>query len=147
MSRLILLVMLGAAAAGSYCFYQWRVAPANPGPPVHQDSAPVEFSDPVDAGPNLPEELLWQADPRWLEALPIAQRGVERARELYRWHEEVGGDPLYFRREKEAIAAELYPALEQLRNLREDLEHHPAALLRIDREIQMVQQAIGGSLR
>ncbi len=150
MLRLIQILVLGLAACVSYWFYLERADradPANQPVPVVVDGAPAEVAQPVEVGPMLPAELIWQADERWLRALPVANSGVERAIELYRWHEEEGGDPLHFRREKEDLAKALLPALEELRSLRGDYADNEAAVIRIDREIQRIQGAVGGTVR
>ena len=101
MRAILTMAALFAAAVGSFLFYQYRLAEHEPkdGPPTHQDSAPPTVAQPLDAPPALPTQMLWKVDPRWQAAESEGKPLLEEIRELYRWQEEEGGDPLRFRTE------------------------------------------------
>jgi hypothetical protein len=68
-------------------------------------------------------------------------------RALYRWQEEVGGDPLRFRSEKKEIYEKLEPILEKLIGLKAELAGHPGAAGLIEVRIREFSGALSGVLR
>lgn len=148
MRVLLALLLLAGAAYGAWAYYQHRLVVTAPDDTVvHQDTAPTTVSEAMELGPMVPKSLMWKQDARWLRAEDEGHKALERARELYLWHEEVGGDPLYFRSEKEAIYEILQPIVEDLRALQAELAHNPGAQALIEQRLSEFSAATSGVLR
>ena len=149
MRAILAMTALFAAAIGAFFFYQQRLA-ANAlksNTPQHQDTAPDQVATPLEAQPNLPRELLWKVNERWIRADNEGKQILEQIRELYRWQEEEGGDPLRFRREKKELAEQLDPVLQGLLTLQAELEHNPGAVGLIEVRVREFSGAMSGVLR
>ena len=149
MRAILTMAALFAAAVGSFLFYQYRLAEHEPkdGPPAHQDSAPPTVAQPLDAPPALPTQMLWKVDPRWQAAESEGKPLLEEIRELYRWQEEEGGDPLRFRTEKKRLAEALGPLVQGLTALQAELADNPGASAVIEMRIREFSGAMSGVLR
>ena len=149
MRAILAMTALFAVAIGAFFFYQQRLTASElkSKQPQHQDTAPDEIATPLEAQPNLPRELLWKVDERWVRAENEGNQILEQIRELYRWQEEEGGDPLRFRREKKELAEQLDPVLQGLLTLQAELEHHPGAVGLIEVRVREFSGAMSGVLR
>ena len=149
MRAILAMAALFAAAIGAFVFYQQRLAEyeLKRETPEHQDTAPATVAEPLEAPPNLPEHLLWTLDERWQRAEGEGAEILEQIRELYRWQEEEGGDPLRFRREKKELAEKLDPVLQGLLTLQAELDHHPGAVGLIEVRVREYSGAMSGVLR
>ncbi len=142
------MAVLFAAAVGAFLFYQHRLAEAQVKPEVvHEDSAPPVVADPLESEPALPDHMLWTLDERWILAETEGAALLEQMRELYRWQEEEGGDPLRFRSEKKEIYQKLEPIQEKLIGLKAELAGHPGAAGLIEQRIREFSGALSGVLR
>lgn len=149
MRAILAMTALFAVAIGAFFFYQERLAASNlePKPAVHEDTAPATIAEPLEAQPSLPEHLLWTLDERWQTAETEGKQLLEQIRELYRWQEEEGGDPLRFRREKKELAEKLDPVLQGILTLQTEMEHHPGAVGLIELRVREFSGAMSGVLR
>jgi len=149
MRALLFILILGGAAYGSWTYYQAKLAKSREEPPKKEwvDEAPVTIAQPLETGPQVPKHLEWKLDPRWIAAEEEGTALMEQLRELYRWQEEEGGDPLRFRREKEEIGAGIRPILEGLAALKAELAHHPGAAGNVEERIREFSTAMSGVLR
>lgn len=139
---------LFAAAIGAFLFYQQRLEASKVKPNVvHQDTAPPTVAEPLDAEPAIPAHMLWTTDERWQAAETEGVALLEQMRELYRWQEEEGGDPLRFRSEKKEIYEKLEPILENLIGLKAELAGHPGAAGLVEVRIREFSGAMSGVLR
>jgi hypothetical protein len=139
---------LFAAAVGAFLFYQHRLTEAQvKSEVIHEDTAPPVVADPLKSEPALPSHLLWTQDERWILAQTEGAALLEQMRALYRWQEEVGGDPLRFRSEKKEIYEKLEPILEKLIGLKAELAGHPGAAGLIEVRIREFSGALSGVLR
>jgi cob(I)alamin adenosyltransferase len=91
--------------------------------------------------------MLWTLDERWILAETEGAALLEQMRELYRWQEEEGGDPLRFRSEKKEIYQKLEPIQEKLIGLKAELAGHPGAAGLIEQRIREFSGALSGVLR
>ncbi|MCH2100588.1 MAG: hypothetical protein MK209_01500 [Planctomycetes bacterium] len=149
MRPIIAMAALFVAAIAAFIFYQQRLA-ANErklGVPVHQDTAPAEVAEPLAPPPALPDHMLWTLDERWQRADREGEEILGQIRELYRWQEEEGGDPIRFRREKKGLSEKLGPLLEGLLALQVELERHPGAAGVVEVRIREFSGAMSGVLR
>ena len=139
---------LFASAIAAFLFYQHRMAEAQVKPEVvHEDSAPPVIAQPLENEPALPTHMLWTLDERWQLAQTEGEALLLQMRELYRWQEEEGGDPLRFRSEKKEIYEKLEPILEKLIGLKAELAGHPGAAGLIEVKIREFSGALSGVLR
>jgi hypothetical protein len=148
MREILWMAALFASAIGALLFYQHRLGEAKvKSELVHEDSAPPVVAQPLKSQPALPTQLLWTQDERWQLAKTEGAALLEQMRELYRWQEEVGGDPLRFRSEKKEIYEKLEPILEKLIGLKSELVGHPGATGLIEQRIREFSKALSGVLR
>lgn len=139
---------LFASAIGAFLFYQHRLGEVKVKPePVHEDTAPATVAKPLESEPALPAHLMWTQDERWQLAETEGVALLGQMRDLYRWQEEEGGDPLRFRSEKKEIYGKLEPILENLIGLKAELAGHPGAAGLVEVRIREFSGAMSGVLR
>ena len=114
---------------------------------VHQDTAPTTIATPLESTPNLPAELMWKTDERWITSEERGKELIQEVRDLYEWQENVGGDPLHFRSEKKRLLKEMEPILEGLTSLKAELAPNPGAAGLVESRIREFSNAMSGVLR
>lgn len=115
--------------------------------PEWVDSAPLESAEELDGGPMVPEHLRWTLDPRWQKSELEGKEAWERALKLHEWHENEGGDPLRFRREKEELLVVLNPIIHGLEEMKLEYAGNTGVIGNLQKAIDRYSVAISGVLR
>ncbi|NQU47886.1 MAG: hypothetical protein HQ519_04510 [Planctomycetes bacterium] len=149
MRSLIVILILGVLAWFAADYYQDLKAERNKPQPVKEyvDPAPFEAAEALDGGPMIPDHLRWTLDQRWNRAEEEGEEALKRAIKMYEWHENEGGDPLRFRREKEELVKIFEPIIAGLEEMKLENVGNTGVIGNLQKKIDRFSAAISGVLR